>query len=106
MAAPGPGTGPEAGGGIHRHQGRDPGPLRLHGRRRLQRRRPHPPPHPALPPAYAARLFDAKAAGARDDDLQAVIAEGLQNQYFQDGGRRATGLHVQFTDIDYLDIQL
>ncbi|WP_327270777.1 helix-turn-helix domain-containing protein (plasmid) [Streptomyces sp. NBC_01218] len=60
----------------------------------------------ALPPAYAARLFDAKAAGASDEDLQAVIAEGLQDQYFQDGGRRATGLQVQFTDIDYLDIQL
>ncbi|WEH38050.1 hypothetical protein [Streptomyces sp. AM 2-1-1] len=59
-----------------------------------------------LPPRYAARLFGARAAGARDEDLQAVIAEGLQDQYFQDGGRRAAGLHVQFTDIDYLDIQL
>ncbi|MFI5635087.1 telomere-protecting terminal protein Tpg [Streptomyces sp. NPDC051664] len=57
-----------------------------------------------LPPAYAARLFDAQAAGASDTQLQAVVAEGLQEQYFKDGGRRADGLLVEFTDIDYVEL--
>ncbi|MFB6782895.1 helix-turn-helix transcriptional regulator [Streptomyces sp. NPDC056352] len=57
-----------------------------------------------LPPQYAARLFDAQAAGATDQQLQAVIAEGLQEQYFKDHGRRAEGLVVEFTDIDYVEL--
>ncbi len=35
-----------------------------------------------LPPAYAACLFDAQAAGATDTRLQAVAAEGLQEVHF------------------------
>ena len=42
-----------------------------------------------LPPAYAARLFDAQAAGATEQQLQAIAAEGLQEIYFKDRGRRA-----------------
>ncbi|MEU5716166.1 XRE family transcriptional regulator [Streptomyces sp. NPDC020403] len=57
-----------------------------------------------LPPEYAARLFDARTAGATEQQLRAVIAEGLQEQYFKDGGRRAQGLQVEFTDIDYMEI--
>ncbi|MET7551640.1 XRE family transcriptional regulator [Streptomyces sp. NPDC005500] len=57
-----------------------------------------------LPPQYAARLFDAQTAGASEQQLQAVIAEGLQEQYFKDRGRRADGLVVEFTDIDYLEL--
>lgn len=57
-----------------------------------------------LPPAYAARLFDQQAAGATDEQLQAVVAEGLQEQYFKDRGRRAQGLLVEFTDIDYVEL--
>ncbi|MFG2562832.1 telomere-protecting terminal protein Tpg [Streptomyces sp. NPDC048496] len=57
-----------------------------------------------LPPEYAARLFDAQAAGATDEQLQAVVAEGLQEQYFKDRGRRADGLLVEFTDIDYVEL--
>jgi transcriptional regulator with XRE-family HTH domain len=56
-----------------------------------------------LPPVYAARLFDAQAAGASDTQLQAIAAEGLQEVYFRDGGRRAPGLTVEFTDIDYIE---
>ncbi|MEB8342576.1 telomere-protecting terminal protein Tpg [Streptomyces endophyticus] len=58
----------------------------------------------ALPPAYAARLFDAHAAGADDRQLQNILAEGLQEIYFKDRGRRADGLQVEFTDLDYLDV--
>jgi hypothetical protein len=45
-----------------------------------------------------------QAAGATDAQLQAVVAEGLQEQYFKDGGRRADGLLVEFTDIDYVEL--
>lgn len=44
-----------------------------------------------LPPAYAARLFDAHAAGATDQQLQEIAAEGLQEVYFKDRGRNAPG---------------
>ncbi|MEV6682147.1 XRE family transcriptional regulator [Streptomyces erythrochromogenes] len=57
-----------------------------------------------LPPAYAQRLFDARAQGAADRDLRAIVAEGLQEIYFKDGGTRADELRVEFTDIDYFDV--
>ncbi|WKV76521.1 XRE family transcriptional regulator (plasmid) [Streptomyces sp. PCS3-D2] len=57
-----------------------------------------------LPPAYAQRLFDARARGAADRDLRAIVAEGLQEIYFKDGGTRADQLRVEFTDIDYFDV--
>ncbi|MET8646445.1 XRE family transcriptional regulator [Streptomyces sp. NPDC004074] len=57
-----------------------------------------------LPPAYAQRLFDAHAAGAAERQLQDILAEGLQEIYFKDRGRRADGLTVEFTDIDYIDV--
>ncbi|MEV7471972.1 XRE family transcriptional regulator [Streptomyces kronopolitis] len=57
-----------------------------------------------LPPQYAARLFDAQAAGAPEQQLQNIVAEGLQEIYFKDHGRRADGLLVEFTDIDYVEL--
>ncbi|MGP3691402.1 telomere-protecting terminal protein Tpg [Streptomyces sp. IBSNAI002] len=57
-----------------------------------------------LPPELAGRLLSAHDAGATEADLQRLAAEGLQEAYFQDGGRRAQGLLVEFTDIDYIDI--
>lgn len=57
-----------------------------------------------LPPAYAARLFDAQTAGATEEQLQNIAAEGLQEIYFKDSGRRADGLSVEFTDIDYVEL--
>ncbi|MGW6617845.1 telomere-protecting terminal protein Tpg [Streptomyces erythrochromogenes] len=56
-----------------------------------------------LPPTYAQRLFDARAAGAGDQQMRQIVAEGLQEIYFKDGGTRAQGLEVEFTDIDYFD---
>lgn len=63
----------------------------------------------ALPPPYAARLFAAHAAGAPtdrelEDVLRTIAAEGLQEIYFKDRGQRAQGLLVEFTDIDYIDL--
>ncbi|MFZ4185537.1 telomere-protecting terminal protein Tpg [Streptomyces pseudogriseolus] len=61
----------------------------------------------ALPPQHAARLFDAQQAGAGDQQLQQIVAEGLKEVYFQDGGRRAGSLdEVRFTDIEHLEFEL
>lgn len=61
----------------------------------------------ALPPQYAARLFDAQQAGADDRELQEIAADGLREAYFQDGGRRAGSLEeVRFTDIEHLEFDL
>ncbi|GAB3128197.1 hypothetical protein GCM10027160_53510 [Streptomyces calidiresistens] len=58
-----------------------------------------------LPPEYARRLFDAREQGASDRQMRDIIAEGLKEVYFQDGGHRAMGLtDVAITDIDYLDL--
>ncbi|NUP20648.1 MAG: XRE family transcriptional regulator [Streptomyces sp.] len=59
-----------------------------------------------LPPAYAQRLFDARDAGASDQQMREIIAEGLKEVYFQDGGGRAMGLsEVALNDIDYIDVE-
>ncbi|MEV5730778.1 XRE family transcriptional regulator [Streptomyces pharetrae] len=61
----------------------------------------------ALPPQYAARLFDAQQAGATDQQLQQITAEALKEVYFQDSGRRAGSLEeVRFTDIEHLEFEL
>ncbi|MEU1223207.1 telomere-protecting terminal protein Tpg [Streptomyces microflavus] len=61
----------------------------------------------ALPPAHAARLFDAQDQGAGDARLQEIAAEALKEVYFQDGGRRAGSLdEVRFTDIEHLEFDL
>lgn len=59
-----------------------------------------------LPSAYARRLFDARDQGATDQKMREIIAEGLKEVYFQDGGRRAGDLYeVEMKNIDYLDLE-
>ncbi|MEU2282471.1 XRE family transcriptional regulator [Streptomyces sp. NPDC013178] len=61
----------------------------------------------ALPPQYAARLFDAQQQGATDQRLQEIAAEALKEVYFQDSGRRAGSLEeVRFTDIEHVEFDL
>jgi hypothetical protein len=60
----------------------------------------------ALPPQYAARLFDAQEAGASEQQLRNIAAEGLGEAYFRDSGRRAHGLEVEFTDVEHLEFDL
>ncbi|MET8755215.1 XRE family transcriptional regulator [Streptomyces sp. NPDC004667] len=60
----------------------------------------------ALPPEFASRLFDAQDAGASEQQLRDIAAEGLQEIYFKDRGRRAGGLLVEFTDIDHIEFDL
>ncbi|MDK1475852.1 helix-turn-helix transcriptional regulator [Streptomyces sp. 549] len=57
-----------------------------------------------LSPAYAQRLFEARTSGAGEQRLREIAAEGLQEQYFKDNGRRARDLVVEFTDIDYVEL--
>ncbi|MEV6109174.1 XRE family transcriptional regulator [Streptomyces sp. NPDC051940] len=57
-----------------------------------------------LPPDYARRLFDAQA-GRSGEAPNEVLAQGLQEHYFKDGGRRADRLEVEFTDIDYIEVE-
>lgn len=56
-----------------------------------------------LTPEHARRLLDAQDRGADDQELRQILALALQEIYFQDGGRRARGLEVSFTDIAYID---
>ncbi|MEV6116221.1 XRE family transcriptional regulator [Streptomyces sp. NPDC052109] len=60
----------------------------------------------ALPPRYAARLFEVRDAGGSEQQLREIAAEGLQEIYFKDRGRRAEGLLVEFTDLDHLEFDL
>jgi hypothetical protein len=60
----------------------------------------------ALPPQHAARLFEAQEQGASEQQLRDIAAEGLQEIYFKDHGRRAQDLRVEFTDVDYIDFEL
>ncbi|MFD7915103.1 telomere-protecting terminal protein Tpg [Streptomyces sp. NPDC059752] len=60
----------------------------------------------ALPPEFAGCLFDAQDAGASEQQLRDIAAEGLQEIYFKDRRRRAGGLLVAFTDIDHIEFDL
>ncbi|MBA2944855.1 hypothetical protein H1D24_03195 [Streptomyces sp. PSKA28] len=61
----------------------------------------------ALPPQFAARLFDAQEQGATEQRLQEIAAAALKEVYFQDNGRRAGQLEeVRFTDIEHIEFDL
>ncbi|QPP10289.1 XRE family transcriptional regulator [Streptomyces bathyalis] len=57
-----------------------------------------------LPPEYAGRLFDARQQGATDQQMRDIVAEGIQETYFKDGGRRAQDLEVAINNIEYFDV--
>ncbi|MFD4392629.1 telomere-protecting terminal protein Tpg [Streptomyces sp. NPDC058495] len=59
-----------------------------------------------LPNYYARQLFDARRSGAADQMMRQIVADGLKEVYFQDGGRRASGLYeVELNSIDYIDFE-
>jgi len=60
----------------------------------------------ALPPHYAARLFEAQERGAGEQELREITAEALGEVYFRDNGRRAHGLAVQYTDLEHIEFDL
>ncbi|MEU3298102.1 terminal protein TpgA1 [Streptomyces longwoodensis] len=56
-----------------------------------------------LDAATAAALFEAKTAGASEENLAQIVADGLRADYFTDGGTRAISLHqVELTGIDHI----
>lgn len=59
-----------------------------------------------LSAAVARELFAAREAGAGEQQQTAIIARGLGHAYFRDGGRRAHGLQVAFTDIEFADFDM
>ncbi|GAB2891387.1 telomere-protecting terminal protein Tpg [Streptomyces mayteni] len=59
-----------------------------------------------IEPNTAGALLAAHQAGADETELRQLLGQGLGFAYFQDRGRRAQGLDVEVTDIDYLDIGL
>ncbi|MGW7197328.1 telomere-protecting terminal protein Tpg [Streptomyces chryseus] len=55
----------------------------------------------------AAALYEAKQAGASEDDLAKIVAEGLRSEYFTDGDTRAQSLQeVELRDIDHIRFKL
>ncbi|MGW7433323.1 telomere-protecting terminal protein Tpg [Streptomyces sp. NPDC054861] len=60
----------------------------------------------ALPPHHAARLLDAQDQGATEQQMRRITAEALGEVYFRDGGRRAHGLDVEYTDVEYVAFEL
>ncbi|WP_256096456.1 hypothetical protein [Streptomyces sp. LUP30] len=60
----------------------------------------------ALHPRHAACLFEAREAGADEDDLLQVAPEVLGEVYFRDNGRRAHGLEVELKDLVDLEFEL
>ncbi|MFJ5035509.1 telomere-protecting terminal protein Tpg [Streptomyces sp. NPDC088560] len=55
----------------------------------------------AVSPAHADRILAAQEGGATDDDLHELVADA----YFRrDGGGRA-GVHVEFKDVEWLNIK-
>jgi predicted transcriptional regulator len=60
-----------------------------------------------LSPTHAQELFDAHHSGASERDLERIVAAGLQQSYFQEGGMRADDLEtVELTDVDYVEFDI
>jgi hypothetical protein len=58
----------------------------------------------AISPAHADAILTARKSGATDDDLHALVAEAITDTYFRKEGGGRAGLHVEFKDVDRLDI--
>ncbi|MGY4974905.1 telomere-protecting terminal protein Tpg [Streptomyces nigrescens] len=56
-----------------------------------------------LPPDISGQMWQAWRAGD-EDELQRLTGQGLGYSYFQDRGRRAAGLDVTLTDVDYIEL--
>ncbi|MBH1937861.1 XRE family transcriptional regulator [Streptomyces sp. AV19] len=56
--------------------------------------------------AVARELFAAQDAGAGEQQQLVILARALGHAYFRDGGRRAHGLVVAFTDVEFADFSI
>jgi hypothetical protein len=60
-----------------------------------------------LPGTVARELFAARDRGATPpQEQQQIIADGLGRAYFQDSGRRARGLQVTLTGLEWADFSV
>ncbi|TWF73884.1 hypothetical protein FHX78_133 [Streptomyces capillispiralis] len=58
----------------------------------------------AVSPAYADLILAARESRATDDDAHELVAEAIADAYFRKEGGGRAGLHVEFKDIERLDI--
>ena len=59
-----------------------------------------------LPGEVARELFAARDAGAGEQQQLVILARALGHAYFRDGGRRAHGLHIAFSDLEFADFSI
>ena len=59
-----------------------------------------------LPGEAARELFAARDADAGEQQQMVILARALGHSYFRNGGRRAHGLHIAFTDIEFADFSI
>jgi len=53
--------------------------------------------------AFARELFAARDAGADERQQMLIVARALGHSYFRDKGNRAHGLHIAFSDVEFVD---
>ncbi len=58
----------------------------------------------AVSPAHADLILDARETGATDDELHELVAEAIADAYFRKEGGGRAGVHVEFKDVDWLNI--
>ncbi|QDN96005.1 XRE family transcriptional regulator [Streptomyces sp. S1A1-8] len=54
----------------------------------------------------ARELFAARDAGGGEQQQMVILARALGHAYFRDGGRRAHGLGIAFTDVEFADFSI
>ncbi|WP_443075948.1 telomere-protecting terminal protein Tpg [Streptomyces sp. NBC_01696] len=59
-----------------------------------------------LPGEVARELFAARDAGAGEQQQTVILARALGHTYFREWGRRAHGLHIAFSDIEFADFSI
>jgi hypothetical protein len=56
--------------------------------------------------AVARELFAARDAGASEAQQMVILARALGHAYFRDGGTRAHGLRVAFSEVEFADFAI
>jgi transcriptional regulator with XRE-family HTH domain len=59
-----------------------------------------------LPGEVARELFAARDAGAGEQQQLVILARALGHAYFRDGGLRAHGLGIAFTDVEFAEFSI
>ncbi|MFJ6216634.1 telomere-protecting terminal protein Tpg [Streptomyces sp. NPDC092296] len=59
-----------------------------------------------LPGEVARKLFAARDAGAGEQQQTVILARALGHSYFREWGRRAHGLHIVFSDVEFADFSI